>query len=270
MSLFDQIQSSVLQEHTSLSTVLLQLRLLASCLDSDPMAQWVRSELEGYESDTVPQYRVVTVEYQGTFSRSLVEGFKNAPVPSTLIKEVAGEHWIRHKLTQSISEIAQLARKSAQSDGRLQLQCSDLILLLQGKIYRGYDCIDVVGVVSSTKMLSIMDIVRSKVLDLTIAMEKADPKVREVDVGRVLVPSDAMTTKMNQAFHQTVNADNVTNNIFYLPELERIVVESIHASGGTDAKKAKLLELVKTAGAQELVKQLLQKAPVLAALLGLA
>ena len=266
MSLFDQIQSSVSQEDTSLNTVLLQLRLLANHLDSEPMAQWVRAELEGYASDDVPQYRVVTVEYMGTFFGPFGSGYQNAPIPSTLVEKIAGEHWTRHKLTQSISEIGQLA-KSVQSGGHIQLRCSDLILLLQGKIYPGYNCNGVVGVVPSTKMVNILDIVRSKVLDLTFAMEKADPNVREVEVGNVHMPSDAVTTKMDDAFYQTVHGGNITNNIFYLPELERIVVERINASGCTDSEKKRLLEQVKTVGVQEIVKQVIQKGPDLIGLL---
>ncbi len=265
MSLFDQIQSSVLQEHTSLNAVLLKLTLLASCLDSEPMAQWVRAELKGYTSDAVPEYRVVAVEYCGTF-RGRFETIENMSIPLKLIEKIAGNEWTQHKMTQGISEVEQLAARSAQSDARIRLPCSNLILKLAG-IYDNHICTEVVGLVSPTSMVNILANVRSKVLDLTIAMEKAYPDVRKLSVGNYPMPSDAMTMEMNHAFYQTVHGGDVINNIFYLPELERIVIERINASGGTDAEKKRLLEQVKTVGVQEVVKQVIQKVPGLVGLL---
>ena len=66
---------------------------------------------------------------------------------------------------------------------------------------------------------------------------------------------------MNQVFHQTIFAENVTNNTFYLSELEQIVFDHISASNCTDRDKAKLLELVKSTGIQEVVKNVVQKVP---------
>lgn len=116
-----------------------------------------------------------------------------------------------------------MAARSAQSDARIRLPCSNLILKLAG-IYDNHICTDVVGLVSPTSMVNILANVRSKVLDLTIAMEKAHPDVRKVSIGKYPMPSDAMTTEMNHAFYQTVHGGDVINNIFYLPGLERIVI----------------------------------------------
>ena len=268
MSLFDQIQLSVMQEDTSLSAVLLKLRLLASRLDSDPMEQWVREEMEGYTSDAVPPYRVLSVAYRGTFSGPLGSGFQDVPIPSALVDEVAGnKHWTQYKMTKSISAIDQLAR-SAQAGGELQIECSNLILLLKGKMYPKYACTDVVGAVSPAQMVNILDVVRSKVLDLTIAMAKADPNVRKVGASDTLEPNQQRTTKVNQVFHQTIHhAKSVTNNTFFYSELEQIIVDRIEKSDTSDPEKAELLKLVESAGIQEVVKQFVQKVPGISKLL---
>lgn len=220
------------------------------------MAQWVRDELEGYTNDAVPPYRVIDVAYRGTFSGPFGTGLQNVPIPSALIDQVAGKNWTRRKMTESISEIGQLAG-SAKSDGELTIECANLILLLRDKIYPDLVCNGVVGIVSPAQMASVLDVVRSRVLDLTIAMEKADPDIR----APVATP-----TKMNKVVHQTIYADNVT--VVFERDLERIVADRITASDGTEREKARLAELVKGAGIQEVVKQIVQKAPEVLRLLG--
>ena len=50
MSLFHDIQASVLKEDESLASVLLKLRVLASHLESEPLATWIRQELGGVDN----------------------------------------------------------------------------------------------------------------------------------------------------------------------------------------------------------------------------
>lgn len=265
MSLFDDIQSSVLEDGNSLAPVLLKLRLLASRLECDPLAQWVRDELEGYKSSAVPPYRVVDVAYRGDFSGPFESGYRNIAIPTALINQIAGDHWTRHEFTGSITEVGQLAR-SALSDGELQLQCSNLMLHLHGKILPDLSCIGVVGVVSRTQMASILDVVRSRILDLTIAMEKAEPNIRKASV--TLEGNQSTRTNMDQVVQQVVHTENVTNTFLFERDLEKIVADRIAASGGTDRQKAGLSALVKGTGVQEIVKQVVQKAPDLVKFLG--
>ena len=69
MSLLHDIQAAVLQEGADLGPILLKVRLLAAQLGSQPLADWVKHESEGYPSETpVPDYRIIQVTYTATFS----------------------------------------------------------------------------------------------------------------------------------------------------------------------------------------------------------
>ena len=84
MALLDDIQAAVLEEGTDLGPILLKVRLLAARLGSQPLADWVKHESEGYPPDSpLPDYRIIPVSYTGTFSGPFGSGIKNAPIPPT-------------------------------------------------------------------------------------------------------------------------------------------------------------------------------------------
>lgn len=263
MSLLHDIQASVLKEDVSLASVLLKLRLLNSHLESEPLATWIRQELEGYGADEVPPYRTVGVTYKGTFS-SPVSRMKNAPIPPALINKFAGEHFTHYKMKHSVSAITMLA----QTDGA-RVDGSDLILLLQGKVYADYRCNDVFGIVSPTDFVGILDVVRSKILDFTIAIEKEHPDIREVDLSRKAPESSGgLTANANRIFQQIVYANNVTNSVIsFEADLERILADRVRRSGSNEGERERIIKSIKSVGIQEVVKQIVQKAPDLLRLL---
>ncbi len=62
MSLLHDIQAAVLRENSDLGPILLQVRLLAARLGSEPLAEWVRHESDGYpKAADLPEYPVIPV-----------------------------------------------------------------------------------------------------------------------------------------------------------------------------------------------------------------
>ena len=262
MSLFQDIQASVLNEDKSLASVLLKLKLLASHLESEPLAAWVRQELEGYETDEVPPYRTANVAYRGTFSAPFGSEMKNAPIPPALINEIAGEHFTRYKLKTSISAI------SALTEGTLRIDGADLPLLLQGKVHPSYTCNEVFGIISATDLVRVLDAVRSKILDFTIAIGKQHPDIREVNlVGRASMPEGAVTASADKLVQQIVFTNNLTNNVIFEQDLEKILVDRVRRSDSNEGDKERMIDSIKSAGVKEIVKQVVQKAPDLVRLL---
>lgn len=256
MSLLHDIQASVVKEDESLASVLLKLRLLNSHLESEPLATWIRQELEGYGADEVPPYRTVGVTYKGTFSGP-VSRMENAPIPPALINKFAGEHFTHYKMKDSVSAITMLA----QTDGA-RVDGSNLILLLQGKVYADYRCDDVFGTVSPTDFVGILDVVRSKILDFTIAIEKEHPDIREVDLGRKAPESNGgLTANANRIVQQTIYANNVTNVISFEADLGRTLDDRVRRSGSGEGERERIMDWIKSAGVQEVVKQIIQKTP---------
>ena len=79
MNLLYDIQSAVLDKDAELGPILLKVRLLAARLGSQPLADWVKYESEGYPSEApVPDYRIIPVTYTATFSGPFGSGI-NSP-----------------------------------------------------------------------------------------------------------------------------------------------------------------------------------------------
>lgn len=182
MSILQEIQSDILKEEGSLAPTLLKLQFLASRLDSEHLEEWVKHESEGYSADApVPDYRKLAVRYQGNFVGSFGRSISNAPIPPFLIYKHAGEEWLTHKLRDSIARIDAMILSRNEGNKHWTLNSSDLVLMLQGKIYPDFNCISIVGIISSESFSSIRHNVRSRILGLTLELEKI-PNVMSISI----------------------------------------------------------------------------------------
>jgi hypothetical protein len=208
MSLLREIQAAILQENPDLGTILLKLRFLASRLGSEPLEDWVKYEAEGYPRDAdVPEYRLAGLSYRGSWSGPFGSGINNAPIPSYLIEKHASKHWTQYKVRESIASVQEMAA----SGKTLGINASDLILLLQGKVYEDWACNSISAEMSPVAPREIVQAVRARILELTIELEKCVPDAVEVTLQKVIsskTPESAAT--VTQIFNQTVYG-NVTH-----------------------------------------------------------
>jgi len=205
MGFLHEIQASLLDEKADLSAVLLKVRLLAAKLGSHPLEEWVKYESEGYpEGVPIPAYRRVSVAYSGDFS-DIAKKISNAPIPSYLIAKFADDSWNVREVRESIAGVRELA--SASKNGTLYLSASNLILMLQGKVYEGMACHSIKGMMSAAALGEIISVVRNRVMDLTIELEKSVPGAAEIALGKSAgVNAAAVTQVINQVFHGDVGA----------------------------------------------------------------
>jgi hypothetical protein len=207
MPLLSDIQQDIL-ENKSLAPILLKLRFLASRLGSEALEDWVRFEIDGYALESeVPPYRCLGVTYTASFIGFAGSQMKNAPIPPALIEKCASEDWLLHHERQSISAIESLIGSVGSEGGGLQIDASNLILALQGKLYPGMNCVSVLGKISSGSVVALLGAVRSRVLELTIQIEKSAPIAATVTFGK----STADPPKTNDAS----NITNITNQVVY-------------------------------------------------------
>ena len=210
MSLLRDIQSSTIESDQGIGPILLKLRLLAARLGSEPLEEWVKYESEGYPEDVeLPDYRRIPVSYRGTFFGSFGSTISDVQISGHLIKEYAGDEWINFPIRQSVAAIDDLIKSSSEG-GALQIDASNLILLLQGKVYKEYACNGVVGTVSRASLVEIQHAVRTRILELTIELEKSVPAAAEVGLERPDKPDMASTEKVNQIYNQVIHG-NVTS-----------------------------------------------------------
>lgn len=253
MGLLHEIQAAVLEEGSDLGPILLKVRLLAARLGSQPLGEWVKHESEGYPPDSpLPDYRIIPVSYTATFSGPFGSGIKNAPIPPFLIEKFAGEKWNRHEMRQSIAAVDDLLA-SSKDGGSLHIDAANLILLLQGKVYGGYACNAVSGTIPRAALAEIRHAVRSRVLELTIELEKAVPEATTIAVGKTDSGSPASSAVATQISQQIIYG-NVTSisttgegvyvNVSIGKGDARGLVEYLKQAGIAEADAKQLAEIV--------------------------
>lgn len=207
MGLLQDIQASLLTDKCEISPLLFKLRLLAARLGSIELEDWVRYEIEGYPSAAaLPEYRKIGISYRGTFSGPFGSGIKNAPLPIYLIEKYAGKSWSDYRVRQSLASIESLLGDSRNGDGTLNIDASNLMLLVQGNIYEDYACNSVTGTISKASLVEIQNAVKGRILELTIKIEKEIPDSRKISIAD---NSDIIdVTKIDKV-------NNITQNIVY-------------------------------------------------------
>lgn len=197
-----------MEQDQDIGPILLKLRYLASRLGDNVLEDWVRHESEGYPSEAeLPDYRIVGVTYKVDTSGPFGSGMRNAPVPSALVEQFGGESWTDYKVRQSVTSIGSLLTGENES-GTLTMDASNLILVLQGKIYPDNNIIAVTGSISKAAMVEIQSAVRSRILELTIKLEKEVPLAAEINLGPTGNPISApMMEKVSQLSQTIIHGD---------------------------------------------------------------
>lgn len=254
MSLLHEIQAAVIQDGSDLGPILLKLRLLASRLGSEPLAEWIKHESEGYPQESeVPDYRVIPVSYTAIFSGPFGSGIKNAPIAPYLIEKFAGSSWTKYKMRQSIAAIDDLLAGSSKGSGTLTINAANLILLLQGKVYKDYACNDVTGTISRASLAELRYSVRSRVLELTIEIERSIPEAASIDLGKPNTEthksSEVATQISQQIIYGNVTSISSTGNAarisLSIGERDvRALIEYLKAAGIPEPDAAQLADIV--------------------------
>lgn len=208
MSLLREIQASLMEQDQQIGPILLKLRFLASRLGSNPLEEWVSFETEGYPKDAdLPEYRLLDVAYHVDTVGFAGSGIRNAPVPPALISQHAGDLWVNYHCRQSVASIDSLI-SGADGNGSLSIDASNLIILLQGKIYPNDTIVSVSGTLSLSALVEIQTAVRARVLELTIELEKEMPFAADIVLGpaKVQVGTEEQQ-KVSQITHQVINGN---------------------------------------------------------------
>lgn len=210
MALLHDVQLSLLDETKTVAPALLKLRFLADKLGSEPLEEWVKHEISGYEiPESVPEYRVVPLMFFGNFE-NMVRKYTNQPIPPLLIAEYAGEEILTHPVHESIASIEHKVMNAGKDD-RFLIDVSNLMLLLQGKIYERMVLQSIKATFGIGHLIRIQTTVRASLLDLTLELEKRLPAIAEIVVGGGKIEIDAGEAQVvSQIFNQTING-NVTN-----------------------------------------------------------
>lgn len=99
---------------------------------------------------------------------------------------------------------------SSEKGGSLHIDAANLILLLQGNVYPDYACNAVTGTISRASLAEIRHSIRSRVLELTIELEKSIPEASALDLGKA-DPSSRKNSEVATQIAQQIIYGNVTS-----------------------------------------------------------
>lgn len=178
MTLLEDIQNSAVDAKCDMGTLLRKCKLLASRLGSQPLEDWLVWESNGYP-DNIPvsEYRVWSLQVKGHFTGAYGSGLRNASIPLVYIPAEARKSYERYECRQSIANVENtLAVTKA---GMIQVSTSDLAVALGTKVFDGQSCIQAWAEFSSTHFVELVNIVRNRILDFSLALGKVQPLAGE-------------------------------------------------------------------------------------------
>lgn len=214
MSLLHEIQSSLLDEDSELGPILLKLRFFAARLGSDVLGDWVQHEMNGYPGDIpVPDYRTAAISYSGTFSNGY-QTLNNVAIPAFSIKKHAGEGWLRVQIRDPLAVIDGIVARMSNGtsdEKKYGVPTGNLRLLLQNKLYDDLPIIDIYSEFNTDVFVQIKSVVRAKVLELTLELEKNVPGVADIVIGKLSDTPKIDPRGVSSIAQQLINYGTVTN-----------------------------------------------------------
>lgn len=199
MSILEEIETAAVDGQSDLGTLLRKCKVLAARLDSQPLADWVLWESNGYPSDAkVPDYRILTLQLKGHFTGPFGSGIRNASIPMVCVPEKLRSQFEAHECKMSIASLEHLTK--TESD-LFQVNTGDLSVVLGSRVYSRMNCLSAWGEVGSPSIVEILNSVRNRILDFALAISKQVTKSGEVTnhTLKVIDPS-----KVTQIFYTTI------------------------------------------------------------------
>lgn len=207
MALLQQVQTDAIDDKVPISTLLRRCQVLAAHLKNAEFAEWVNSELNGYDSDDkVPEYRVLGAHATGNIAGPFGSGWNNITIPPAILPDWGKKFAEQVRFTQPIATIEQLGK----STGHVTFPWpGNLLGYMQTREGNKFDGVlyAAAQTVSSASVLGIVDTVRNRVLEFALKLEAEAPAAGEPDV-QPSVSNDRVTH-----LYQTVIHGDVVGNV---------------------------------------------------------
>lgn len=193
MELVDQIIELLSSDKPSLENALFKAQVLAHRLGEADLKQWVERELKGYPKGAeLPAYRMLHLTVMGTCSNGAYR-YNEQPLPVMHLDERVRDMLQVKRLSQSISVIEKWA---AEEDNITSIIAPEFFPMLSEGMANGFEVERAWGKHSQGAMLQVVTEVRSRLLDLALAL------------------SDRLPNQMDPAEMKSVSKDINAGDIF--------------------------------------------------------
>lgn len=207
MSLLREIQNlaSSPNKEIELSSLLRKCKILAARLNHLEFKIWVERELNGYNDvKTLPSYRIVKVMSKGFFSGWNKCG-NNLQIHTHVMEDSHRKYVENAYIMDGIGALENLISKTG--EGFKIPWDSRLLGVYANHFYHDMVCTEAWQVISSSYLASIIDIVRTKILNFVLEIEAENPGAGEAEMNSNPIDPN----KITQIFNTTIygNVQNV-------------------------------------------------------------
>jgi len=200
MNMLSSVIDAATSDDVADSTLLRRVKVVATRLGTSELDDWVNLELGGYSTDAeLPAYRgpfgaEVIGHFVGPFSSEV-----QLPVPSRAVLPhlpLGARGMFEVRFLQPIAELEELANLNKQLQSPWP---ADVVALINGKISKGtltlvemHNLATAHRVVSAQQLRGVVDAVKTRILGLTLDLEKLNPEAGEP--GSPATDAAAVTT----------------------------------------------------------------------------
>ncbi|OGW18655.1 MAG: hypothetical protein A3G93_07215 [Nitrospinae bacterium RIFCSPLOWO2_12_FULL_45_22] len=205
MSLLRDIQDAAIDARIDISVVLRKCKVLAARLGNEAFKQWVEFELNGYKTiKDLPDYRILSVHSKGHFSGPFWSGLRNADIPISCLPEKFQESFRHSYLMDPISAYVALINKSKGS-ALQEPWPPDFVASVADRFYTGMNCVAAWKVIAINSVVSLVDVVRNKILSFVLEIESEAPDAGEAQINSPPLPQEKVTQVFNTNIYGNVH-----------------------------------------------------------------
>ena len=202
MNLLEDIQKDAIDASSDLGSLLRKCKVLAARLGSKELEDWIVWESNGYpEHVPVPGYRVWSLQLKGYFSGAFGSSLNNAPISTAFLPDQTRRLYDAYEFRLSISAVESLLKKDGASI--LKVDTGDMSLTLGTKVYKHMNCLECWAEFSAMNLEELLNTVRERVLDFSLAIWKEYPNAGESNSNAL---GSLSPNKVTQIFHTTVHS----------------------------------------------------------------
>lgn len=249
MTLLRQIQDAAIDSSVDTATLLRKCKVLAARLGSCDFKEWIEYELSGYSNrETLPDYRILSVNSKGHFYGAFGSGLEYADIPLSCMPKELRESLGHSYLMQPVAAMEVLVSRS--DSGHLQEPWNpDIVARFGTNIYQRMNCMQAWKVIPVGAIVAALDAVRTRVLNFVLEIEAENPSAGEAAPNSTPVSMD----KVHQIFNTYITG-NVQN---LAPGSSNVQQSAKYVERNDTEVLASLLETIKSAALQPDVAKIL-------------
>ncbi len=201
MNIIRDLRDGAVNDDVAVSTLLRKALVLASVLKNETLRAWAKQELDGYANvESLPPYRMITAVVAGDFVGRVRAHDHRLPVEQ--YDDSIQEQLTVVPIIDSVREIEETA-KSAGEMVTYALEMSWCQML--PPLFADSQLVDIRRHVHAAKLHAIVDIVRTRLLELVLDLERKFPSVIEGESALANIDPAAAASVINVHVHGDSN-----------------------------------------------------------------